>query len=250
MNLTRAITRAITQSLTQSLTSPPIGGGGAAVWVPDATFFAGASGFAYNPFDYSKAFQDSAGATPVTATGQSLGRLTDLSGNGNHRTQATSGKKPLTAAGGYTFDNFDDGMTGPCNTSSAGAWTYLAKIGAGADTVGIIMRGNSPGSSYFGYYSSGGVASSYGGNVTQTSMKVDGVTVTNSNGALYTALTGSPHLLELRISAFVHAGGWDSVFNIGDYSGFVAGITVGREILIQRNLTGDDLANAIAWVNI
>ena len=39
-------------------------------------------------------FQDNAGATPVTADAQSVGKWNDRSGNGNHVTQATGGAKP------------------------------------------------------------------------------------------------------------------------------------------------------------
>jgi hypothetical protein len=38
-------------------------------------------------------YQDNAGATPVTATGQTVGRINDLSGNGFHLTQSDSAKR-------------------------------------------------------------------------------------------------------------------------------------------------------------
>ncbi|SDH27724.1 hypothetical protein SAMN05428952_100994 [Nitrosomonas sp. Nm132] len=52
-------------------------------------------GFWYDPSDFSTMFQDSAGTIPVTSVGQSVGRILDKSGNGNHATQATTSKKPI-----------------------------------------------------------------------------------------------------------------------------------------------------------
>ena len=243
---TQSLTRAITQSLTRKPTDPGLGGGGAAPsFAPDATFFAGASGYAYDPFDYSKAFQDSAGATPVTGNGQSLGRLTDLSGNGNHRTQATSAKKPLTAAGGYTLDDFDDGMSSAPSTAAGGAWTHLVRINIGADASAALIYGNDP-NSYFAVYQSGGFLST-GNGITLTDIKVGGSATADNRGTLYTALNGGAKTMVTRMSAVDHAL-WASVVKVGDYVGFACGATIGREILINRDLSAGDLADAIAWI--
>jgi lysophospholipase L1-like esterase len=51
-----------------------------------STFFAGRSGAYYNPSMLSSLFQDTAGTSPVTAVGQSVRRMNDLSGNGHHVT--------------------------------------------------------------------------------------------------------------------------------------------------------------------
>ncbi len=77
-----------------------------------ATLFAGQAGGWYDPSDSTTLFQDSAGATPVTASGQSVGRISDKSGNGNHLIQATGGRLPIyqdDASGKYLlFDGIDD----------------------------------------------------------------------------------------------------------------------------------------------
>lgn len=68
------------------------GGGGGTI----ADYFAsGERGFWVNPADLTSMKQDSAGTTAVTATGQSVGLINDLSGNGHHHSQATSGKRPV-----------------------------------------------------------------------------------------------------------------------------------------------------------
>lgn len=50
--------------------------------------------------DLATLAQDNAGATPVTATGQSVGRWLDKSGQGNHVTQATGSAKPTYTTNG------------------------------------------------------------------------------------------------------------------------------------------------------
>ena len=54
----------------------------------------------YDPSDLSTMFQDTAGTTPVTAAGQSVARINDKSGNGNHATQATAGSRPTLGQDG------------------------------------------------------------------------------------------------------------------------------------------------------
>lgn len=63
---------------------------------PAAVLFgAGEQGGWYDPSDISTLFQDTAGTTPVTATGQTVARINDKSGRGNHLTQATAASRPI-----------------------------------------------------------------------------------------------------------------------------------------------------------
>lgn len=64
------------------------------VWTPAALFADGQQGVWYEPKP-EYLYQDSAGTTPVTADGQPVGYMQDLSGNGNHATQSTAAAKPL-----------------------------------------------------------------------------------------------------------------------------------------------------------
>ncbi len=57
-------------------------------------FGAGEQGAWYDVADMSTLFQDAAGATPVTAVEQQVGRMLDKSGRGNHATQVTATKWP------------------------------------------------------------------------------------------------------------------------------------------------------------
>jgi len=63
-----------------------------------ALFAGGKVGGMWDMGDTATLFQDTAGATPVTAVTQPIGRVNDKSGNGNHATQPTAGSRPLFSA--------------------------------------------------------------------------------------------------------------------------------------------------------
>ena len=82
---------------------------------PASLFAGGEQGVWYDPSDLSTLFQDNLGATPVTAAGQTVGRILDKSGRGNHATQATLAQRPTyqidsTGRPYLSFDGVDDGM--------------------------------------------------------------------------------------------------------------------------------------------
>lgn len=88
---------------------------------PSALFAASEPGVWLDPSDLSTLFQDDAGTTPVTAAGQSVGRILDKSGRGNHATQATAASRPLyqvdSGGLGYLlFDGVDDFLITPTIT--------------------------------------------------------------------------------------------------------------------------------------
>jgi hypothetical protein len=61
---------------------------------PASLFANGEVGVWYDPSDITTLFQDSAGTIPVTAAGQSVRRMLDKSGRGNHATQAVLAQAP------------------------------------------------------------------------------------------------------------------------------------------------------------
>lgn len=63
-------------------------------WSPTSLFALSEPGGWYDPSDITTLFQDDAGATPVTAAGQTVGRILDKSGRGNHLTQSTLANRP------------------------------------------------------------------------------------------------------------------------------------------------------------
>ena len=62
-------------------------------------------------------FQDAAGTVPVTADGDPVGLMLDLSGNGNHATQTTSAARPIYRTDGtmhwLQFDGVNQVLTAP-----------------------------------------------------------------------------------------------------------------------------------------
>ena len=70
-------------------------GAGAVPFSPLLLFAAGEQGGWYDPSDLTTMFQDTAGTVPVTATGQTVARINDKSGRGNHLTQATAASRPI-----------------------------------------------------------------------------------------------------------------------------------------------------------
>lgn len=74
----------------------------------------------------SHTFQDTAGATPVTAAGQSIARKSDRSAGGLHRTQATAANQPTWQAGPTArYDATNDELFGTA-LSLAGDFTVYA----------------------------------------------------------------------------------------------------------------------------
>jgi hypothetical protein len=114
---------------------------------PLSLFASGEQGAWYDPSDLTTLFQDSAGLTPVTATGQPVGRINDKSGRGNHASQSTPGARPLLqqeAGGQYylAFDGTDDSFsTNNINFSTTNKLTVFAGVTKLSDAAyGVIAE--------------------------------------------------------------------------------------------------------------
>jgi hypothetical protein len=114
---------------------------------PASLFAAGEQGAWYDPSDITTLFQDSAGTTPVTTIGQSVGRMLDKSGRGNHATQTTSAQRPTyqvdaTGRPYLSFDGVDDGLvTAPINFSAIDEMTVFAGFRKRSDaTRGMLAE--------------------------------------------------------------------------------------------------------------
>jgi len=93
----------------------------------------------------SSLFQDSAGTVPVTAADQPVGKILDLSGNGNHATQPTAGKLPLLKTDGTYWwlegDTIDDFMvTGSIDFTGTDKMTVFAGVNKIGSAVGMIYE--------------------------------------------------------------------------------------------------------------
>ena len=122
-------------------------------FTPATLFASGEQGFWFDPSDLSTMFQDSAGATPVTAVGQPVGRILDKSGRGNHATQATLGARPTLQEDGsgnryLQFDGSDDFLQFTSRLWAGGAATLVAALqGAAQVDRRIYAEGNTGNSS-------------------------------------------------------------------------------------------------------
>jgi hypothetical protein len=99
---------------------------------PLILFSASEPGVWYDPSDITTLFQDTAGTTPVTETGQAVARINDKSGRGNHATQATLDNRPTYQVDSnglpyLSFDGVNDGLA----TSTITPGTDKTQIFAG-----------------------------------------------------------------------------------------------------------------------
>jgi hypothetical protein len=92
-----------------------------------AIFSAGEQGYWIDPSDLATMFQDAAGSIPVTAVGQSVGRILDKSGRGNHFHQPDNAVRPVLQQ--------DSGG----NRYLFGGWMQsVTTINAGADKMQLV----------------------------------------------------------------------------------------------------------------
>jgi len=118
--------------------------GGAVPFSIADLFASSEQGAWYDPSDLSTLFQDSAGTTPVTASGQPVGKMLDKSGNGNHATQAIYAKRPIYTEGSglawLAFDGVDDAMGGPgLGVTSSALTTLYSATQSGGGAVDLIF---------------------------------------------------------------------------------------------------------------
>lgn len=85
-------------------------------------------GFVANLRDFSTLFQDSAGATPVTAIGQSVGRINSANGSGVYASTPTSSKKPILRR--VPVENNYNLLSSPRDVSNANDWSGFANWSA------------------------------------------------------------------------------------------------------------------------
>jgi hypothetical protein len=80
---------------------PTISSAPAAPFTPADLFSGGEKGFWYDATDVANLHQTTDTSTPVSANNDPIGRIADLSGNGNHLVQATGAARPAWNSGGF-----------------------------------------------------------------------------------------------------------------------------------------------------
>ena len=134
---------------------------------PLSLFTASEPGLWYDPSDLTTLFQDTAGATPVTAPGQTVARINDKSGRGNNATQATAASRPtygIVPLGGrrniYTFtEQFGNADWSKTNTTIAAD----VEVAPNGTTTADKLQENAGAAVYFsvGRNPSGTVSTAY-----------------------------------------------------------------------------------------
>jgi len=100
-------------------------------------FSAGEQGGWYDPSDLSTLFQDAAGTVPVTTAGQTVKRINDKSGNGNHMSNASASWTYQVDAAGKPY----------VQTDGSNRLQVAASIAWGAGTVTMIVASKAVGTS-------------------------------------------------------------------------------------------------------
>jgi len=125
---------------------------GAGVFSPALLFAAGEQGYWLDPSDFSTMFQNAAGTTPVTAVGQSVRRILDKSGRGNHFTQANVANAPILQVDGtgryfLLFDGSDDWLQSaatinPGSVDKVQVFAGLRKLSDGGSGAFVEVSAN------------------------------------------------------------------------------------------------------------
>lgn len=129
-------------------------------FIPSELFAAGEKGVWYDISDITTLFQDSAGTIPVTAAGQTVGKILDKSGNNVHATQATAAYRPTYAIDQYgfaylQFDGTNDNLvSGTLNLSTTDkvTWSmglYVDSAAAGAVVMEFSANTNSNAGTFY-----------------------------------------------------------------------------------------------------
>ena len=98
----------------------------------------------FDPSDMSTLYQDAAGTIPVTAIGQPVGKILDISGSGNHATQPITASRPtlvqIDGLYALSFDGIDDYLNIPyLGLYAAGACSIVAAIDSQNQTTNAAL---------------------------------------------------------------------------------------------------------------
>jgi hypothetical protein len=125
-------------------------------------FRGGVPGVYLTPWDFGTMFQDAGMTTLVTAPGQTVAKMLDMSGNGNTAT-FTDATLEVDATGRYyiAFNGTSTfGLTGAINFTGTGRVTVIAGVLAdiSAAAIGLLVNHNSTGANAFSIQATTGVA--------------------------------------------------------------------------------------------
>ena len=189
-------------------------------FTPRKLFSTGAQGVWYDPSNISTLFQDAAMTIPVTASGDPVGAIMDLSGNGNHATQSVSASRPTYQTDGIlhwlAFDGVDDFINIPRNLTRKTMTIALGYKGPFLDKQFLLV--DSFASKRYALVAvENSAISIHSADISTNFIKTDGLMLSTSinRGELYSALTTANSIT----SALTFADGWAASYGYGIYSG-------------------------------
>lgn len=270
MPVFRPIYRAIKRADYRRLTAPGIGGGG--VWSPLALFLPGNVGYAYDFTSASLNYQESGRTNLVTTPGHSIGSATDLSGLGNHASQATSAQRPAYQ-GTCRFVGADDSLATPSvDFTGTNKITVLIKLKSNSSgTVQIPLELSAVYSSNSGSFalfapdtSTNRYVIAIRGTSTNAELRMPGQVAPVTN-VLVATIDLSQATTLAQINATITPSGGTATTNgaavvasnFGNYISYIgrrAGASspfngdIDRIIVIGRALTAPELAAATTWI--
>jgi hypothetical protein len=220
--------------------------------VIEALFANSEVGAWYDFSDLTTMFQDRAGTTPVTADGQTVGKILDKSGNDNHATAPSDAARPLYKTSGglhwLLFDGVDDALR-TANVAFNGL-TGLSVVGSlftsGNDWVAQYMTEQSGG----GWWSagiSGGSSSPTGSACGTPTYRVNASELVGATQAtIYTAQSGVASVMS---SVDVKFGNpTDTGFSVGGYPGFALNCRIYSMVILGRTATTQEITDTETWV--
>lgn len=237
-------------------------------WHP-SILFVGASGVMLDAGKVSNMTQDAAGAVPVTAPGQPVGRVQDQSGGARHATQSTSAARPTYRLDIYgraylEFDGVDDWLTTASMALAAGGRTVIAALQKRSDaSFGTVVEtgpdwSTTPGAINLLAPATPG-AGDYGSR-TRPAANPANLNSASSFAAPHTAvlslrLAAGSHVLRVNRATVASGAPADAVsaltapVNIGARSNGsrFGAINLYGLVVIDRALTDAELARAEAW---
>jgi hypothetical protein len=151
--------------------------------------------------DLSTLFQDTAGTTPVTTSGQSIKRVNDKGQEGNNLTEATNVPTWQAASGSVpahgSFDGIDDKLTATLSGTRSDVSIYF--LGRSTSTAFILAQGDDAGE-FIGCGIDGQGTTIHAGFGTPT-IHINGGVVANSRDLFQAGFaTGGVELAEFRNS--------------------------------------------------
>lgn len=216
-------------------------------FTPASLFASGEQGAWYEP-STTTCFTDTAGTIPATV-GDAVARINDLSGNGNHATQATAAARPIlrqTAGGLYYLerDGVDDHLTIPAIFTGTEDVTYIEAYDPDGLNWMLLSREGSF-LNWLGIGQSGSTSTALVDGATLSSIRFDGVTdATGTRGGLYTA---SQAANVVTLQATLSSANWNNPMTWSQYANGSTFDSIGSKsfgfLFVNRDVTTEERAN-------